>query len=101
MVECLPMRTNGAIQRGPAPGGDGPLLAAEDLLHFLRTGGSAQVPVIRFQGQKGIADTAAYGIGGKTGVFQPGNEIRNRTRQFHAGPSFQTSVVRRQHSAAA
>ena len=59
------------------------VLTAEDFLHLLRTGGGAEIPVMGLYGQKGITNTAAYGIGGKTSLLQPGDKVRYRARQFH------------------
>ena len=56
---------------------------AEHFRHFLRAGGSAQIPVMRLNGHQGITDAASYGIGGEARLFQPGNQVFHRVRKFH------------------
>ena len=52
-------------------------------LNFSNNRKPFRTSIMGLYGQKGITNTAAYGIGGKTSLLQPGDKVRYRARQFH------------------
>ena len=69
------IRNNG--QRAVLQPGLHGTVAAENLLHLFRQGGSADIPVMGFHSQQGIPDAAAYGIRRKAGLLQAGQQFGN------------------------
>ena len=53
--------------------------------HIVRARAGRHVVIAGGAAHEGIADTAADGIRGKTGILQAGNDVANRLRQKHSG----------------